>query len=100
MIGLNFKNLLSMNPNSTEFYQMAQIEFTIARIQFDNNFFELYVKNNVAVLTYPRIDRIFHDTLSIRQILYECFGSRMILYEGGSIDVPISERPLCNIIVE
>jgi len=89
-----------MNPNATEFCQMAQIEFTIARIEFNNNFFELYVKNHVAVLTYPQIDKIFHDTLSIRQILYESFGSRKILYEGGSIDVPVSERPLCNIIVE
>jgi hypothetical protein len=89
-----------MNPNATEFCPMAQIEFTIARIEFNNNFFELYVKNNVALLSYPRIDRIFPDTLSIRQILYECFGDRKIYFEGGSIDSPVSERPLCNIIVE
>lgn len=60
---------------------MSQIEFTIARIHFDKTFFELYVKNNVALLTYPRIDRIFHDTRSIRQILYECFGSSKILFQ-------------------
>ena len=93
-------NLLTMNPNTTEFFKMTQIEFTIARIQFYNTFFELYVKNNIARLTYPRIDRFFHDTMSIRTILYECFGSRMIYFEGDSIDVPVSQLPLCNIIVE
>ena len=80
--------------------KMNQIEFTIARITFDNNFFELYVKNNVATLSCPRIDKVFHDTMTIRHILYECFGSRMIYFEGGSIDVPVSQLPLCNIIVE
>lgn len=79
---------------------MDQIEFTIARIHFDNNFFELYVKNKCAILIYPRIDKIFHDTMTIRHILYECFGSRKILFEGGSIDVPVSQLPLCNIIIE
>jgi hypothetical protein len=79
---------------------MNQIEFTIARIEFNSTFFELYVKNKVAVLIYPRIEKVFHDTMSIRDILYECFGHRMIYFEGGSIDVPVSQLPLCNIIVE
>ena len=79
---------------------MNQIEFTIARIEFNATFFELYVKNKVAILIYPRIERVFHDTMSIRDILYECFGHRMIYFEGDSIDAPIYQLPLCNIIVE
>ena len=78
---------------------MNQIEFTIARIEFNATFFELYIQHNIARFTYPGIDRMFHDTMTIRDILYECFGSRMILYEGDSIDIPVLCRPLCNIIV-
>ena len=84
--------------NSTN--PMDEIEFTIARIECNAIFYELYVKNHVALLTYPQIDRVFHDTMSIRQILYESFGPRTILFEGDSIDLPVSQKPLCNIIIQ
>ena len=84
--------------NSTN--PMDQIEFTVAQIEYNSTLYELYVLNHVAILTYPHIDRVFHDTMSIRGILYECFGPRTIYFEGDSIDIPISQLPLCNIIIE